>query len=304
MIRPHEQEPLETQNIDDVENDEEEESLSVTQWIIGWLWFLFKLGFALTVIAIIVVTGAVIGIVKGFSEQIPIVSDRSYRPNLTTQLFDCKGRSLASLHAEENRTRILAANEIPDKMRQAVISIEDERFYQLARDVRDGKASGISAALRPVLAQALVAAIECLARGRRREGLVNPERASQLHVRPVIERVAKRVRDRPRPRLELLPVGGIPGAEPLGHAVRPHRPPLVVIALEPDLRDRAESMVGRHLLRREMAVEIDDGQLLGHAMIQVGRHIVLEQKVGVQEWSHAGDSTSTRACPTRCRHTT
>ncbi|MBP7635156.1 penicillin-binding protein 1A [Candidatus Ozemobacteraceae bacterium] len=131
MIRPHEQEPLETQNIDDVENDdEEEESLSVTQWIIGWLWFLFKLGFALTVIAIIVVTGAVIGIVKGFSEQIPIVSDRSYRPNLTTQLFDCKGRPLASLHAEENRTRILAANEIPDKMRHAVIAIEDERFYQ------------------------------------------------------------------------------------------------------------------------------------------------------------------------------
>lgn len=131
MIRPHEQEPLETQNIDEVDNEaEEEESLSVTQWIIGWLWFLFKLGFALSIIAIIVITGAIIGIVKGFSEQIPIVSDRSYRPNLTTQLFDCKGRALASLHAEENRTRILAANEIPVKMRQAVIAIEDERFYQ------------------------------------------------------------------------------------------------------------------------------------------------------------------------------
>jgi len=129
MIRPGDQEPLETQNVDEGDNDEEE-SLSVTQWIIGWLWFLFKLGFALTVITIIVATGAVIGIVKGFSEQIPIVSDRSYRPNLTTQLFDCKGRPLASLHAEENRTRILAANEIPVQMRQAVVAIEDERFYQ------------------------------------------------------------------------------------------------------------------------------------------------------------------------------
>ncbi|HNW34366.1 MAG TPA: penicillin-binding protein 1A [Candidatus Ozemobacteraceae bacterium] len=130
MTRPGDQEPLEPQNSDESDIEVEEESLSVTQWIIGWLWFLFKLGFALTVITIIVVTGAVIGIVKGFSEQIPIVSDRSYRPNLTTQLFDCKGRPLASLHAEENRTRILAANEIPVKMRQAVVAIEDERFYQ------------------------------------------------------------------------------------------------------------------------------------------------------------------------------
>lgn len=130
MISPYEQEPLETQNVDEVDNEDEEESLSVTQWIIGWLWFLFKLGFALSVIAIIVITGAIIGVVKGFSEQIPIISDRSYRPNLTTQLFDCKGRPLASLHAEENRTRILAANEIPTQMRQAVIAIEDERFYQ------------------------------------------------------------------------------------------------------------------------------------------------------------------------------
>ncbi len=109
---------------------EEEEQVTVTQRIITWLWFLFKVGFALTVILVVVVTGAIVGIVKGFSEQIPIVSDRSYRPNLTSQVFDCKGRLLAKLHAEENRTRILAANEIPKLMRQAVVAIEDERFYQ------------------------------------------------------------------------------------------------------------------------------------------------------------------------------
>jgi len=132
-MKPEELNPLEPREPDESpleSEEEEEESLSVTQWLIGWLWFLFKCGFALTVIAIVVVTGAVIGIVKGFSEQIPIVSDRSYRPNLTTQLFDCKGRPLAKLHAEENRTRILAANEIPVIMRQAVVAIEDERFYQ------------------------------------------------------------------------------------------------------------------------------------------------------------------------------
>ncbi|HNV70013.1 MAG TPA: penicillin-binding protein 1A, partial [Candidatus Ozemobacteraceae bacterium] len=56
--------------------------------------------------------------------------DRTYRPNLTTKLFDCKGRPLAELHAEENRSRILPASEIPANMKHAIVAIEDERFYQ------------------------------------------------------------------------------------------------------------------------------------------------------------------------------
>jgi penicillin-binding protein 1A len=109
---------------------EDDDSETITQKVIGWLWFFFKLGFVLSLIAIIVVTGAVIGVVKGFSEKIPIISDSSYRPNLTTQVFDCKGRLLAKLHAEENRTRILSSQEIPEIMKHAVVAIEDERFYQ------------------------------------------------------------------------------------------------------------------------------------------------------------------------------
>ena len=108
---------------------EDEDSETITQKVIGWLWFFFKLGFVLSLIAIVVVTGAVIGVVKGFSEKIPIISDSSYRPNLTTQVFDCKGRLLARLHAEENRTRILSSQEIPANMKSAVVAIEDERFY-------------------------------------------------------------------------------------------------------------------------------------------------------------------------------
>jgi penicillin-binding protein 1A len=120
--------PLEDGESD--EDDEEQESPSVTQAVISWIWFFFKLGFALTVIAMIVITGAVIGILKGFSEQIPIVSDKTYRPNLTSQVFDNKGNLIARLHAEENRTRILTGAEIPKLMRSAVVAIEDERFYQ------------------------------------------------------------------------------------------------------------------------------------------------------------------------------
>ncbi|NCB40143.1 MAG: penicillin-binding protein 1A, partial [Erysipelotrichia bacterium] len=109
---------------------EEDDNETITQKVIGWLWFFFKLGFVVTLIGIIVVMGAVIGVVKGFSEKIPIIADNSYRPNLTTQVYDCNGKLLAKLHAEENRTRILSGKEIPEIMKGAVVAIEDERFYQ------------------------------------------------------------------------------------------------------------------------------------------------------------------------------
>ncbi len=118
------------EEVEDEETEDEEESETITQKVIGWLWFFFKLGFVFCVIATIIITGAIIGVVKGFSEKIPIISESSYRPNLTTQIYDCNGKVLAKLHAEENRTRILSSKEIPDNMKHAVVAIEDERFYQ------------------------------------------------------------------------------------------------------------------------------------------------------------------------------
>ncbi|MFZ2958085.1 MAG: penicillin-binding protein 1A [Candidatus Ozemobacteraceae bacterium] len=115
---------------DDDDDDDDEGPLTITQRIIGWLWFFFKVGFALSIILVVVLAGALVGVVKGFSEQIPIITDRTYRPNLTSKVFDCKGKVIAEFHAEENRTRILPAGEIPKHMRQAVVAIEDERFYQ------------------------------------------------------------------------------------------------------------------------------------------------------------------------------
>ena len=128
MFFSNNQDPEE--NFDPAEDEESEESETVTQKLLGWMWFFFKLGFVLSIITIIVVTGAILGVLKGFSERIPIIADNSYRPNLTSQVFDSKGRLLAKLHAEENRTVILSSNEIPEMMKHAVVSIEDERFYQ------------------------------------------------------------------------------------------------------------------------------------------------------------------------------
>ena len=87
----------------------------------------FKLGIVLLLFRILL-TGIIFGLVS-FSEKIPIIADDSYRPNLTSVVYDSKGRLVAKLHAEENRSRILSSQEIPNIMKGAVVAIEDERFY-------------------------------------------------------------------------------------------------------------------------------------------------------------------------------
>ncbi|MGM0598492.1 MAG: penicillin-binding protein 1A [Candidatus Rifleibacteriota bacterium] len=128
MIFSNNKEPEENYLAD--EDEDEEEIETVTQKVLGWLWFFFKLGFALSIILIIVLTGAVFGVLKGFSERIPIIADNSYRPNLTSMVYDCNGDLIAKLHGVENRTKILSSSDIPKIMKDSVVAIEDERFYK------------------------------------------------------------------------------------------------------------------------------------------------------------------------------
>ena len=122
--------------------------------------------------------------------------------------------------------------------------------------------------------------------GRAASSMPNGRRSSIA--RPVVERVAERLRHRARPGLELVEVRRVARAEPLRDAVRAHRAPLVVVALEPDLGDRAEAVVARHQLRREVAVVVDDRQVLGGAVVELARRLALEQEVVVDEGLHGG----------------
>src|SRR5207253_6069758 len=47
----------------------------------------------------------------------------------TSILFDDQGRVITALHAEQNRT-VVPIEQIPTIMRNAVIAIEDQRFYE------------------------------------------------------------------------------------------------------------------------------------------------------------------------------
>lgn len=65
-----------------------------------------------------------------FSSKLPDISKiQEYTPSETSEIYDRNGKLLAKLHDEENRT-IVPLKEIPLTVQQAVLSMEDERFYQ------------------------------------------------------------------------------------------------------------------------------------------------------------------------------
>ena len=109
------------------------------------------------------------------------------------------------------------------------------------------------------------------------------QRTLQFQVGPVVERIAERFGDGFRPLLELFPIGGVAGAEAFLDACGPHRPPLVMVAGEPDLREVGEAAVGGDLGRRQVAMIIDDRQMPGVAVIQRDRPIAFQQEIVAEE---------------------
>jgi penicillin-binding protein 1A len=65
-------------------------------------------------------------------QDLPRLSDEDLDVTLaqSTRLFDVNGRVVTSLHGPEDRTVISSIERIPDHVRDAVVAIEDERFYE------------------------------------------------------------------------------------------------------------------------------------------------------------------------------
>ncbi len=112
-----------------------------------------------------------------------------------------------------------------------------------------------------------------------KQAVADAQRAIQLQMGPVVERISEGLRNGFRPFLELLPIRGVAGAKAFRHAGRPHGAPLVMVAAEPDLREILESAVGGDFGRRQMAVVVEDRQIAGEFVIQTRRPIVFQQKV-------------------------
>lgn len=74
-------------------------------------------------------TGAIIAF-YAISNQLPDVNQiKNYSPDQTSIIYDSQGNILGKVYNEANRV-VIPLNEIPNYVKQAVISMEDERFYE------------------------------------------------------------------------------------------------------------------------------------------------------------------------------
>ncbi|MFW5782185.1 MAG: transglycosylase domain-containing protein, partial [Candidatus Muiribacteriaceae bacterium] len=70
------------------------------------------------------------GIIYSFYSQLPFVSLETYDQSVNSKIYDEYGRIILELHKGENRTRKVNITEISSHVLNAVISIEDKRFYE------------------------------------------------------------------------------------------------------------------------------------------------------------------------------
>jgi len=82
---------------------------------------------ALVLVAVLA-AGAIFGMALAFATKLPDISALYAPPSEATRVYASNGELIASLYRENRDTIPLA--EIPTALQQAVIAIEDERFYQ------------------------------------------------------------------------------------------------------------------------------------------------------------------------------
>ncbi|MDD2716930.1 MAG: PBP1A family penicillin-binding protein [Candidatus Wallbacteria bacterium] len=96
--------------------------------------FIFRLLLTFTILIICiasVVIGAFIGVYHSLEQEIPDISIVTYQPPLNSMIYDCKGRVITELHnGGENRSEKARLTDIPVYLSNAVIAIEDERFWK------------------------------------------------------------------------------------------------------------------------------------------------------------------------------
>ena len=116
--------------------------------------------------------------------------------------------------------------------------------------------------------------------------VLDAEGTLQLHVRPVVQRIAQRIGHGVGPHLEFLPVGCITRAIPFRDAIRPHGSPLVMVAAQPDLGKTREFLVLGDRVGRQMAMVVNDGLQRRVFMVQTLGRAGFQQEIVIEEWLH------------------
>jgi penicillin-binding protein 1A len=90
--------------------------------------FMFKSFLIFLILGLSLAAGGAFAI-WSLSQKLPDISKiEAYTPSETSEIYDVNGKVLAKLHDEENRI-IVPLKDIPKDVQNAVLSMEDERFY-------------------------------------------------------------------------------------------------------------------------------------------------------------------------------
>ena len=119
----------------------------------------------------------------------------------------------------------------------------------------------------------------------RRERLHDAEQQLQLHLRPVVERIAAQAREDFRIFAVFLIIGRVPRDEMLVHAAQAHGTPFVMVAAEPERAEVCKADVVPDLVFVQVAVIIDNRQI-PHRRVQALRRRRAEQQTVSEKFLH------------------
>lgn len=90
-----------------------------------WVWVLL----AGVLVSAAGVSGLLIGLALSFRDLPDVRSLKNFVPSEATRITDIRGQFLATIHGDANR-RVVPLRETSPYLQQAVLAIEDDRFYQ------------------------------------------------------------------------------------------------------------------------------------------------------------------------------
>ena len=102
---------------------------------------------------------------------------------------------------------------------------------------------------------------------------IDPEATLQFEVRPMVERIAQGMRNGRGPCQVLFLGIAVSGNQFFGCAICPHRPPFVMIAFQPNLRQVGKPTVLGNLIGGEVVVKVEDRLVLGVPMVECDRFL-------------------------------
>lgn len=126
---------------------------------------------------------------------------------------------------------------------------------------------------------------DCLG-GLGRQQEVDAESAPKLEMGPIVEGIAKSVRDGGCPSIEFLTISGVSGDVAFGDAIGSHCPPLIMVVPEPDIGGILPTMVFANLARGKVSVVVENRLLRCGLMVEMTRRLASEEKILIEIIGH------------------